>query len=95
MPHLQERIRRILGVQISWLTFFSKYGASTSSLHRLSMLWIAPSSLLYSDRMSLPRNTGIILHVGKRFSYAFEENDDKVDKYTHKTTAKGVISSYN
>lgn len=33
------------------------------------------------------------MHVGKRFSYAFEENDDKVDKYTHKTTAKGVISS--
>lgn len=53
-----------------WLTFFNKYGASTSSLHFLSMLCIAPSSLLYSDKISLPRNTGIIWQVGKRFSYA-------------------------
>ena len=30
------------------------------------MACTAPSSLLYSDIMSLPRNMGIILHVGKR-----------------------------
>lgn len=55
---------------ISLLTFLRMYGASTLSLHLLSTMWIAPSSLLYSDSMSLPRKTGSNLQVGNLLSYA-------------------------
>lgn len=50
------------------LAFFSSRGASTFSLQLLSMIWMAPSSLLDSWRISLPRNTGISGQVGNRFS---------------------------
>lgn len=74
-----------LNMQEKWHTFFNKYGASTSSLHLLSMLCTAPSSLLYSDNISLPRKTGIIWQVGKRFSYACGGKNDALIIVTHKT----------
>lgn len=59
------------------LAFFSSLGASTFSLQLRSMICIAPSSLLDSWRISLPRKTGISGHVGKRFSYAWEWKQSK------------------
>jgi len=57
------------------------YGASTFSLQRRSIICIAPSSLLNSDTISLPRNTGISLHVGKKKYYIRSNAWLTIEKY--------------
>lgn len=49
-------------------TFRSSRGASTRSRQLRSTVCTAPSALLHSPRISLPRKTGMSGQVGKRFS---------------------------
>jgi len=55
-------------------TFFNKYGASTTSLHLLSVVLTEPSFVVLSAVTSLPTKTGINGDVGNRLSYAYITN---------------------
>lgn len=58
-------------------TRFRSRGASTSSLHLLSILWMDPSSLFSSLITSLSTNMGIRWQVGNLLSYAWGRDKKK------------------